>query len=177
MLTMDKKEITTKSEIIFDGKVVHLRKDEVLCPNGNTSIREIVDHIGGVGVLFIKDNKILLIKQYRYAYDEILYEIPAGKREKGEEAYITGKRELLEETGYEAKEMIYLGQIYPTCGYSNEIIHLYLVKEATLKETHFDEDENIDSSFYSIEEIKKMIKEGTIKDAKTICALYYYLSL
>lgn len=174
---MEKEEKTIKSTTIYDGHVVHLRKDEVLCPNGNHSYREIVDHQGGVGILLIEDNKVVLVKQFRYAYKETIYEIPAGKIEKGEEPYSTGLRELQEETGYEADELIHLGDIYPSCGYTNEIIHLYYAKNARKKETHFDEDEFIETYLIPYEEVIRMIKNGKIKDAKTICAIMYYQEL
>jgi len=174
---MDKREKLIKSTKIYDGTVIHLREDEVLCPSGNHSYREVVDHQGGVAILFIQNNKVCLIKQFRYAYEEEMLEIPAGKIEKNEDPLTTGLRELEEETGYVAKKATYLGGIYPSCGYTNEIIHLYLVTEATKKEVHFDEDENIDTYFFSLEEVLEMVKKGIIKDAKTICALQYYQNL
>ena len=174
---MDKKEKTLSSTTIYKGKILSLRKDEVLCPNGNKSYREIVDHHGGAGILAFIDNKVILIKQYRYAYDEILYEIPAGKLEKDEDPLNAAQRELLEETGYYSSNIKHLGDIYPTCGYSNEIIHIYLAKDLKKQERHLDDDEFIDVYYFDIEEVKSLIKEGKIKDAKTICAIQYYLSL
>ena len=172
---MDNKEIKIDSTKIYDGKIVKLRKDKVLTPNGNYSYREVIDHQGGVGILFVKDNQVLLIEQYRYPYEETVIEIPAGKIEKGEDIRNTAIRELEEETGYYTEELKYLGAIYPSCGYTNEIIHLFLATNATMKETHFDEDELITCKFYLIEEVKQMIKERKIKDAKTIAAIYHYL--
>ena len=122
---MDKKEKTLKSEQIYEGRVISLRKDEVLCPNGEKSLREVVSHHGGVGILIKVDDKFIIEKQYRYAFDEELYELPAGKLEIGEEPLEAAKRECLEETGYRPLEMIHLGDMIPTCGYSNEVIHLY----------------------------------------------------
>ena len=174
---MDKKEVQVESEVIYDGKVIHVRKDKVLCPNGNYSYREIVDHHGGVGILAFVDNKVILIKQFRYAYNEEVYEIPAGKIEVNEAPEITGKRELEEETGYHVDKLVHLGNIYPSCGYTNEVIYLYLAKDLKKKETHFDDDENIDTFLVDYEEVLKMVKEGKIKDAKTICALQYYQNL
>ena len=174
---MDKKEKCLASTTIYKGKILSLRKDEVLCPNGNKSYREIVDHHGGAGILALLDNKIIIIKQYRYAYNEVLYEIPAGKLEINEDPLEAAQRELLEETGYYSNNIKHLGDIYPTCGYSNEIIHLYLATNLIKKERHLDEDEVIDIYFLDIDEVKSLIKNGKIKDAKTICALNYYLNL
>lgn len=171
---MDKKEVKIESETIYDGKVIHVRKDKVLCPNGNTSFREIVDHHGGVGILAFVGTKVILVKQYRYAYEEEMYEIPAGKMELNEEPIVTGARELEEETGYHADKLEYLGKMYPSCGYTNEIIYLYLAKDLKKEETHFDDDEVIDTYYIEYEEVLKMIKEGKITDAKTICAIQFY---
>ncbi len=163
-------------ETIFEGHVVKLVKDKVLCPNGNESFREIVRHNGGAAVLCINENEeILLVKQFRYAYDEVMYEIPAGKLEKNEDPLLAAKRELEEETGNKADSLDFLGAIYPTCGYSSEIIYLYLAKNCKKTQTHFDDDEVIESKFYKLDDVKNMILNGEIKDAKTICALSYYL--
>ena len=120
-----------------------------------------------------EDKNILLKKEYRYACNEEMIELPAGQFEKGEEPLEVAKRELLEETGYVANSTTYLGCIYPTCGYSNEKIHIYLAKDLIKKERHLDDDEVIDLYFFSLDEIKKMILKGEIKDAKTICAIQY----
>ncbi len=168
-------EIKLESKIVFQGKVITVYHDLVRCPNGRESYREIVKHPGGAGILFINQKEeILLIKQYRYAYQETLYEIPAGKLESGEPPLEAAKRELTEETGYVSAELEYLGVMYPTVGYSNEKIYLYLAKGGNFTATHFDEDENITSAFYSLEEVYKMIDSGMIQDAKTICALQFY---
>lgn len=170
------KEKKISGEILYKGKILTLEKDLVLCPNNEKAYREIVRHNGGAAVLVVNDNnEILLIKQFRYAYDEIIYEIPAGKLELNEDPYEAAKRELEEETGYKAKELISLGIIYPTCGYSSEKIHLYLAKGLSLGHVHLDDDEFIEPLFINIEDVKKMILNNEIKDAKTICAISNYL--
>ena len=171
---MDKKEKTLSSESIYKGRIINVRKDQVLCPNGETSCREVVEHLGGVGILVKIDDKFIIEKQYRYAYDEELYELPAGKLEKGEEHLEAAKRECLEETGYRPLEMIFLGDMYPTCGYSNEIIHLYYCPKSVKEERHLDSDEVIDLMFLTMEEIEEMIKDGLIKDSKILSALSLY---
>lgn len=173
---MDMVEKKLDSSLIYDGKIIRLEKDTVLCPNGKKANREVVRHNGGAAILCVtKDNKVLLERQFRYPYDEIIYEIPAGKLEKGEDPYKAALRELEEETGNKASELIHLTDIYPTCGYSSEIIYLYLAKDFVKTETNFDEDEVIESEFIPLDEVKAMIKDGRIKDAKTICALSVYL--
>ncbi len=172
---MEMKEKKIDGTIIYDGKVIHVVKDKVLCPNGCESVREIVKHNGGAAVLCLNDKEeVLLIKQFRYAYDEVIYEIPAGKLELNENPYDAALRELEEETGNKASELKKLGEIYPTCGYSNEIIYIYLALNCKKTNTHFDDDEIIESKFIPLNEVKEMIKNGIIKDAKTICAINYY---
>lgn len=170
-------EKTMDSKLIFDGKVVKLYEDKVKCFNGVIATREIVKHNGGVCILFVKDNKVLLEKQYRYAYDEVLYELPAGKIEKGEDPYYAAIREFEEETGYKILKIKPYGEMYPTCGYSNEIIYLYLAEEVSEGKINLDEDENIDLEFIEIEKIKDMILNNQIKDAKTICLISKYLMI
>lgn len=174
---MNKKEKTIKSEPIYDGKVIKVRKDTVLCPNGMSSLREIVSHHGGVGILIKVDDKFIIEKQYRYAFDEEMYELPAGKLEEEENDPLeAAKREMLEETGYRPLEMIHLGDMYPTCGYSNEIIHLYYCPKSNKEERHLDNDEFIDLMFVTMDELEKMIQEGKIKDSKLLSALSLYKS-
>ena len=171
---MNKEEKKLSSQKIYDGRVIKVSKDEVLCPNGNTSIREIVHHRGGVGVLFKLGDKFVFEKQYRYAFNEEMIEIPAGKLEEGEIPLPAAERELLEETGYRPLEMVHLGDMYPTVGYSNEVIHLYYCEKAVKEERHLDNDEMIDLFLLNLEEIEKMIADNTIRDSKTIAAVYLY---
>ena len=171
---MNKEEKKLSSEQIYDGRVIKVSKDKVLCPNGNESLREIVHHRGGVGILFKLGDKFVFERQYRYAFNEEMIEIPAGKLEEGEIPLPAAERELLEETGYRPLEMIYLGDMYPTVGYSNEVIHLYYCEKAIKEERHLDNDECIDLFLLSMEEIDKMIANNEIKDSKTIAAISLY---
>ena len=172
---MDFKEKQIKSDLIYNGKVVKLYVDDVKCPNNNLSKREIIKHNGGVCILAIIDNKVILEKQYRYAYDEVLYELPAGKLEKNENPYDAALREFEEETGYKANTLIDYGKMYPTCGYSNEIIYMYVAKDIIKTKRHLDEDEFIEIEYVNLEEVVDMIKKGIIKDAKTICLISKYI--
>ena len=171
---MDKEEKKLSSDIVYNGKIFVVTKDEVLCPNGEKAIREIVHHRGGVGILFKVDDKFIFERQYRYALQEEIIEMPAGKLEKGEVPLEAAKRELLEETGYRPLEMIHLGDSYPTPGYSSEVIHLYYCPEAVKEVRHLDSDENIELIYLSLEEIEKMIADNTIKDSKSVAAIFLY---
>lgn len=171
---MDKTEKKISSESIYKGRVINVTKDVVSCPNGSTSLREIVHHRGGVAILFKIDNKFVLERQYRYAINEEIIEIPAGKIEEGEIPLPAAERELLEETGYRPLEMIFLGDMYPTVGYSSEVIHLFYCEKAVKEERHLDNDEVIDLFTLSLEEVEELINENKIKDSKTIAAFYLY---
>ena len=171
---MSKVEKTLSSKIVYDGKIFVVTKDDIKCPNGQDAIREIVHHRGGVAILFKVDDKFIFEKQYRYALQEEIIEMPAGKLEKGETPLEAAKRELLEETGYRPFEMIHLGDSYPTPGYSSEIIHLYYCPKAVKEERHLDQDENIELIYLTIEEIEQMIIDGKIKDSKTVAAIHLY---
>ncbi|MDE6241088.1 MAG: NUDIX hydrolase [Anaeroplasmataceae bacterium] len=165
-----------KREVIYDGKILRLDLDQVECDNGKLAYREIVRHNGGAAILCITtDNKVLLIKQFRYAYNEVLYEIPAGKLEKSEDPFTAAIREFEEETGKRALDMSYLTTIYPTCGYSSEKIYLYLVTKYEASQQHLDEDEDVEPIWMDLSSVLEMIQNGTIKDAKTICAIQTYL--
>lgn len=173
---MNMREKKIDGELIFDGVVVKVEKDRVLCPNGNVSYREIVRHNGGAAILCITPNdEIILEKQFRYAYDEVIYEIPAGKLELGEDPYEAALRELEEETGKKASKLELLNVIYPTCGYSSEKIYLYLATDYVETKTHLDEDEVIEIELVPFEKAVEMINNGQIQDAKTICAITTYL--
>lgn len=171
---MNKKEITLKSKKIYQGKVIDVLQDEALTPNGDTSIREVVKHRGGVGIILELSEGFILETQYRYALEKEIIEIPAGKLEENEDPIESAKRELLEETGYRPLNMIFLGDIYPTAGYSSEVIHLYYCNEAVLESRHLDKDEVIDLMIVPLKEIDSLILENKIKDAKTIAAFALY---
>ena len=171
---MDKEEKKLSGQVVYDGKIFTVTKDDVLCPNGQKAIREIVHHRGGVAILFKVDDKFIFERQYRYAFQEEIIEMPAGKLEKGEIPLEAAKRELLEETGYRPLEMIHLGDSYPTPGYSSEVIHLFYCPKAVKEVRHLDSDENIELIYLSLEEIEKMIADNTIKDSKSVAAIFLY---
>lgn len=156
---------------IFSGKVINVHTDDIILYDGSPAIRECVDHPGGVAVIGLtEDDEVPLVRQFRYPYKETIYEIPAGKLEKGEDPFEAGKREFREETGATAEEYISLGEVYPTPGYTNEIIRLYAARNLTFAEQDLDEDEILFVSKIKFDKLVKMVMSGEIKDAKTIIA-------
>ena len=169
---MELKETTLSGETLYEGKIVRLLKDKVALPNGKTSIREVVDHPGGVGIVPIdRDGNVYLVRQYRYAVGSTMLEIPAGKLERGEEPFLCAKRELGEETGFTAGEYVYLGKFYPTPGYCRELLHIYLALDLTSGETHPDEDEFLNVEKYAFKDALSLAVSGAIPDAKTLIGL------
>lgn len=171
------KEITVKSEKIFEGKILNLRIDTVELENQKYAKREIVEHKGAAAVVAINDKgEILLVKQYRKAVEEFIYEIPAGLINVAEEPSECALRELREETGYEAQEIKKVYEFYSSPGFSNEKIHLFKAENLTFKSTKFDEDEFIEITSVSSEEAKKMVDSGRIVDGKTLVGILYWLN-
>ena len=169
---MDLTEKQISFEYKFKGKIVNLRVDDALLPNGTTAKREIVEHNGGVCVAPLDDEyNLYFVKQFRYPYMEIVTELPAGKLEKGEDPFEAGKRELKEETGATAQKYVDLGKLYPTPGYCGEIIYMYLATGLSYGETDPDEDEFLNLKKIPLETAVEMIMNGEIKDAKTQAAI------
>lgn len=166
-------EKTIKEEYIYKGRIINLRKDEVELPNGKTASREVIEHPGGVCILPLTDkNEIVMERQYRRPYDDVLLEIPAGKRDgNGEEPIECGKRELREETGAVAEKYTSLGELYPSPGYSAEVIYMFLAEGLTFGSDDRDEDEFLNIELVPFEKALKMVLSGEIKDAKTQAAI------
>lgn len=162
------------SKLLYDGKILNLRLDEVELPDGNTAHREYVVHSGGAAALFVKDGTVALVKQFRYVYDKEIYEIPAGKLNVGEDPKKAAVRELEEETGYRALSAKELLKIYPTPGYTNEIVYVYQVNDAEFVGEKLDDGEFLKFEFVPLDKVMKMIDKGEICDAKTVAALYKY---
>lgn len=168
---MKEKKLTSRD--IFNGILLHVKKDEVLLQNGKISAREYVLHPGAVAVVpILDDNKVVLVRQFRYPIGKDLLEIPAGKFDfKGEDPLECAKRELKEETGYVAKNYKYLGYIYTTPGFSNEVIHIYLATDLKKGDAEPDEDEIIDIEIKDFDEIVQKCINGEITDSKTIIGI------
>lgn len=172
---MNLEEKTVKSNVVFGGHIIKVHCDDALRADGKPCTREYIEHPGGACVLFVKEGKILLVRQYRYAYREETLEIPAGKLNPGEEPGATAARELEEETGYLAARVVHMYTMYPTPGYTNEKIYIYRAYAAEEGESHPDEGEFVSARFYPVSEVREMIERGEIKDAKTIIAVFSYL--
>ena len=156
------------------GRFLHFCVDEVTLSNGHISTREMVFHPGAVAILAATPaNEIILVRQYRYPVKEVLYEIPAGKLEQGEEPASSAVRELEEETGFSARKWEKLGVFYTAPGFSNETMHLFEATDLVEKEAHPDPDEIITYEKIPLIQVFKMIEKGEIKDGKTILAILW----
>lgn len=170
-MTFEEKTIST--EMIYEGKIINLRRDKVEVING-TSYREIVEHNGGAVLIGVTgDKKILMVRQYRKAAGKVMFEVPAGKIDPGEDPMTTASRELKEETGYTPTEVKYLAKFYPSVGYSMEVLYLYLCTGLIPGETHFDDNEALDIEEWDVDELHEMVLKGEIDDAKTLIAIEY----
>lgn len=165
------KKLTSKQ--IFDGKVVKLFVDTVELPDGKEAIREIVRHPGAVCVIPVtSEGEVIMVKQYRYAFEQIMLEIPAGKLEPGEDPLEAVKRELEEESGVVAGNIEYMGEIFTTVAIFDEKIHAYLATDLVYKNAHPDEDEFLEVEKIPLSTLVDMVMNGEIKDSKTqICIL------
>lgn len=171
---MQLEEKTVRKNYIYRGKIINVRCDDAKLPNGRPCRREIVEHPGGACVLCVKDGKVALVKQFRYAYGEAIYEIPAGKLNEGEDPMLAAERELGEETGMIADELVLRFVLYPTPGYTNEKIFIYEALGVREGKQHLDEGEFLNVEFVPIEDALEMVENGAICDAKTIVALQRY---
>lgn len=164
-------ETTISSRMIYEGRILNLRLDQVTTINGE-SAREIVEHSGGVTIAAITDdNKMVMVKQYRKAAEKVVLEAPAGKLDGDEEPLAAARRELKEETGYEAGRIEKLTSFYASVGYSTERLHLFLATDLIQGEPAFDENEAIDIHEIDLGELKQAVMRGEIEDSKTIAAI------
>lgn len=163
------------SNIVYRGKIIRVHCDDAVLPNGKKCKREFVEHGGGACVLFVEAGALLLVRQFRYAYGEELWEIPAGKLNEGEEPELTARRELEEETGFIPEKLSLMRIMYPSPGYTNEKIFIYRAETAKKGTVHLDEDEFLNACFIPLPQVLKMIESGEIRDAKTLVAVQAYL--
>ncbi|WP_312108716.1 NUDIX hydrolase [Brevibacillus reuszeri] len=166
-------EKTIASQPIYDGRIIKVKVDEVLLPNGNTVKREIVNHQGAVAVLPLTDDgKMVVVRQFRKPLECTIVEIPAGKLEIGEEPLACAKRELEEETGYVAENYTLLSSFYTSPGFADELLHVFVATGLTKGESRPDEDEFVDVLELTLDEAHELHRSGEIRDAKTVVALY-----
>ncbi len=169
---MDFSEKTINSDYKFIGEIIKLRVDTVETPGGNTATRELVEHPGGVAIVALTDEgNVIMEWQYRRPFDRNVYEIPAGKRDAGEDPLACGKRELEEETGYKAKSFIYLGSILPTPGFCSEVLHMYVATGLYKGKLRRDKDEYLELEQVPLDCVVEKILSGEIVDAKTCVAV------
>lgn len=175
---MDLTEKTIKTAYIYKGKIINLRLDDIELPNKKPATREVVEHPGGVCVAALTEqNHLLLVNQYRYPYKKPLLELPAGKLTPGEDPLECAKRELKEETGATAQNFRFLGPLYPSPGYCDEIIHMYFAKVSSQGTPRPDTDEFLEVLQIPLEKAVDMVLSGSIADAKTQAAILKVLAL
>jgi len=168
---------TLKSTVVYEGPVFGVRRDEVLEPGGLRATREVVTHPGSVVVLpVLEDGRVVLIRQYRHATRQYLWELVAGRMDPGETPKRGAARELLEETGYRAKRFSVFLEVFPTPGFLEERMWILLAEGLTAGEAQPEDDEKIEVKAYSLKELQQMMKKGELRDAKSIAGLLYYLT-
>lgn len=157
------------SDIAWRGKIFNVERMDVRLPNGHTSVRDVVRHCGAAAVVALTENgKIALVRQYRTSLDRVTVEIPAGKLDPGEDPLECAKRELKEETGFVAGRIAYLTTIATSCGFSDEVIHIYLATQLSFEGANPDEDEFLNVDLVPVNELVDAVLDGKIEDAKTV---------
>lgn len=171
---MDLTEKQLDSEQVFDGRFLKVQRDTVSLPDGGTALREFIRHPGAVAVLALTDDgQLVMERQYRYPAAQTFIEIPAGKIDPQEPPADTARRELLEETGYQASQWRFLGKAYPCIGYADELIHYYLATGLQLCERQLDEGEFLEVMLLPVDEVFAMSLDGRISDSKTLVGLHW----
>ncbi|MDP2759483.1 MAG: NUDIX hydrolase [Sideroxyarcus sp.] len=171
---MDLTEKQLDSRVVYNGGFIEVLKDNVKLPDGSTSTREYITHPGAVAMLALLDNgKLVMERQYRYPLRREFIELPAGKIDEGEDILVTARRELLEETGYVAREWIHLTTAWPCIGYSDECMEYFLARGLTHQGSRLDEGEFLEVFELSLEDALEWVRTGRISDSKTIVGLFW----
>jgi ADP-ribose pyrophosphatase len=172
-----KKDQVVATKLVYKGKLINVRIDEIILKNGTKYSREIVEHPGAVTVLaFLNNDTVLMVRQYRRAADKVLLELPAGTLNNNETPEECALRELEEETGYRAHKIEKLGSFYLAPGYSTEKIHAFFASELEEKKQKLEIDEDIKVEKVRIKDLLVMINDGKIEDAKTLASLFLFLN-
>jgi len=165
-------EVCTASEALFKGEFLHAQRDTVRLPDGSTGVREYIKHPGAVVIVaWHDDGQIVIERQYRYPVAQVITEFPAGKLDAGEAPLACGQRELLEETGYTARQWAYAGRMHLAIGYSDEVIHIYFARGLSAGERSLDEGEFLDVDRMSVPALLQAVRDGGITDAKTLSCM------
>ena len=166
-------ETPLASELIYDGKIVHLYRDTVTLPNGSPALREVIRHVGAVCVVPLTDEgEVICVRQFRYPHAKVILEIPAGKLDSKQEDHVAAAlRELQEETGAHCEKLTSLGSLLSTPAFVDEVIDMYLAEGLTFGDTDPDEDEFLDVVRIPLKDMVDMILRGDITDAKTQAAV------
>lgn len=171
---MDLSEKRLDTAVVYDGNFIKVRKDHAQLPDGSVSTREYITHPGAVAILAMLDNgNLVMERQFRYAPQREFIELPAGKIDPGEDPLLTAQRELLEETGYVAKEWVHLATAWPCIGYADERMEYYLARGLTLQQRQLDEGEFLEVFELSLADTVEWIRQGKINDSKTIVGLFW----
>jgi ADP-ribose pyrophosphatase len=161
-------------ELVFSGRLLEVHRDRVRLPDGSEAVREYIRHPGAVVILaLLDDGRVVLERQFRYPHGRVFVELPAGKRDPGETPEATGRRELLEETGYVAAEWRRLGVIHNAIGYSDEGIELWLARGLELRAPKLEAGEFLEVFALPLAEALEMVRDGRITDAKTVVGLLW----
>lgn len=169
---MELMEQTLSSRTVFEGKIITVKVDKAMLPNGAEASREVVEHPGGVCILALQeDGTVPLVRQFRYPLGDVMLELPAGKLEYGEEPRPAAIRELGEEVGLEPGRLTDLGFIYVSPGFCTERLYMYLAQDVKSVPVHPDEDEFLDIVHLPFEELADMVLSGQITDGKTVATV------
>jgi ribonuclease HI len=170
--TGDLQEKILSDELLYAGRILDLHRYSVSLVNNDLSTREVVRHSGGAAIVALTDEQeVIMVTQFRLAIGNVLLELPAGKLEKDEDPLLCAQRELSEETGYQAKNWNKLGAVYPTPGYSDELIHIFLARDLHAGKQHPDDDEFLRVQKLKLTEIDSYLESGDVLDAKTVLGL------
>lgn len=173
-MTAELKETRLDTELVYQGSFMQVRKDSVRLPDGAVSSREYITHPGAVAVLALLDNgNLVMERQFRYAPQREFIELPAGKIDHGEDIQLTAQRELLEETGYVAREWVHLATTWPCIGYADERIEYFLAQGLEHQGRRLDDGEFLEVFELSLPDALEWIRQGRINDSKTIVGLFW----